>query len=222
MNIKRILITSVLSILFIGVILSGFADIYPGANCYSTIANGGSLDMSACTSGFQIPTGSTANRPSPTAMGMMRMNSDTGAVEMGLDSSNWAIFYTSKVFNNAPSHAIQTVAASGNGWQISSGRDSQISYSVLINVTASISSGQSGYVVLEICPTNSSTAANWLEVARTSSSQVYTLAIALQGVQGAGASLTALVPAGYYTRLRSVNVTGTPTYSFVSGQEVQL
>lgn len=125
-------------------------------------------------------------------------------------------------FNNAPARAIQTVAAAGNGWQISTTRDSQVSYSSLITVTASISSGQSGYVVMEICPTNSSTAANWVEVGRASSSQVYTLAVAIQGVQGAGQELETIVPAGYFVRLRSVNVTGTPTFTYVSGQEVLL
>lgn len=125
-------------------------------------------------------------------------------------------------FNNAPSHTIQTVAAAANGFQLSTTRDAETFYSVLITVTASIASGQSGYVVLEICPTNSAVAANWLEIGRVSSSQVYTLAVALQGVQGAGAAMGGLVPAGYFARLRSVNVTGTPTFAYVSGQEVLL
>lgn len=125
-------------------------------------------------------------------------------------------------FNNTPARTIQTVAAAGNGWQLSTVQDANVSYSVLVTVTASITSGQSGYVVVEICPTNSSTAANWVEVARTSSSQIYTLAIAIQGVQASGVPMEAIVPAGYYVRLRSVNVTGTPTYAFVSGQEVLL
>lgn len=125
-----------------------------------------------------------------------------------------------RTFNNAPSRTIQTVAAAGNGFQLSATQDALVSYGVLITVTASISSGQSGYVVLEICPTNSATAANWLEIGRVSSSQIYTLAVAIQGVQGAGGVLSGEVPAGYYARLRSANVTGTPAYSYVDGQEV--
>lgn len=125
-----------------------------------------------------------------------------------------------RVFNNTPSHSIVTTAAAANGFQLSTTRDASVSYSVLITVTASIASGQSGYVVLEIASTNSVTATDWVEIARESNSQVYTLAVAIQGVQGNGTPLTGKVPAGYYCRLRSVNVTGTPAYSYLSGQEV--
>lgn len=125
-------------------------------------------------------------------------------------------------FNNTPSHSIQTVAAAANGFQISSTKDTMVSYSVLITVTASIASGQSGSVVLEICSTNSSTASAWIAIGTISSSQTYTLALALQGIQGAGGVLAGIVPAGYYARLRSINTTGTPTYSYVGGQEVIL
>lgn len=125
-------------------------------------------------------------------------------------------------FNNTPSHPIQTVAAAANGFQISSSKDVMVSYSVLITVTASIASGQSGSVVLEICSTNSSTAGAWTAIGTISSSQTYTLALALQGIQGAGGVLSGMIPAGYYARLRSINTTGTPTYSYVGGQEVIL
>lgn len=125
-----------------------------------------------------------------------------------------------RIFNNAPSHSIVTTAAAANGFQLSTTRDASVSYSVFITVTASIASGQSGYIVLEIAPTNSTTASDWVEIARQSNSQVYTLAVAIQGVQGNGTPLVGKVPATYYVRLRSVNVTGTPVYSFVSGQEV--
>lgn len=188
--------------------------------CNASPVAGADIDMSGCTSAMMIPSGNTAQRPATPLGGMVRWNSDFPALEF-YNGTGWVQFL-SPVYNNAPSHPIQTVAASANGFQLSATRDAEVSYSVLITVTASIASGQSGYVVLEICPTNSAVAANWIEVARASSSQVYTLAIALQGVQGAGSSMFIRIPAGYYARLRSVNVTGTPAYSFVSGQEVQL
>lgn len=125
-------------------------------------------------------------------------------------------------FNNAPSHTIQTVAASANGFQVSALRDSSVSYSVTLTTTATIGGASSGYVVLEICSTNSSTAGNWIEIGRVSNGQTITLALTLQSAQVSGGCVAGIVPAGYYARLRSVNVSGTPTYAFNSGQEVLL
>lgn len=127
-----------------------------------------------------------------------------------------------KSFNNTASHSIVTTAAAANGWQISSTRDASVFYSVNVNTTASIGGAADGYVVLEISATNSTTASDWKEVSRTRNGQTITLALALNSVQNIGGELMNIVPAGYYVRLRSVNVSGTPTYSYVSGQEVQL
>lgn len=120
------------------------------------------------------------------------------------------------------SRTIQTVAAAANGVQISSSRNALVSYSVSIQVTATIGGAASGAVVLEICPTNSATAGDWVTVNRTASSQAITLAVVLQSVQGATNTICGIVPAGYYSRLRSINVSGTPVYGYVSGQEVLL
>jgi len=95
-----------------------------------------------------------------------------------------------------------------------------VSYSASITVTATIGGASVGYIVLEICPTNSATAGNWTEIARTTNGQTLTLAVALQAVQVSVGILGGIIPAGYYARLRSVNTSGTPTYAFVSGQEV--
>lgn len=123
-------------------------------------------------------------------------------------------------FTNNASRTIQTVAAAGNGWQLSSTRNADVSYSVTIGTTVSLSGNSGGYVVLEVAATNSSTAANWQEVARVSSGQSGTLVIGLVLNQTGGGCLTATVPAGYYVRLRSVNTAGTPSYTYNSGQEV--
>lgn len=125
-------------------------------------------------------------------------------------------------FNNAPSHSIVTVAAAANGWQISSTKIATISYSVKIVAVVQIGvvTNVEGYVVLEVAPTNSTTAGDWVEICRTSNGQNISLAIALASTQSTGFSMTGMVPLGYYARLRSVNVSGTPTYSFISGQEV--
>lgn len=129
---------------------------------------------------------------------------------------------TSRVFTNNASRTIQTVAAAGNGVQLSSTRDSFVSYSASISTSATIGGAATGYIVLEVCATNSATAGSWQEVARLSNSQTITLAVALQSIQVITGNLVAMVPAGYYERLRSVQSSGTPTFAYVSGQEVLL
>lgn len=123
-------------------------------------------------------------------------------------------------FQNVPSRAIQTVAAAANGWQLSTTRDASVGYACSITTTATIGGASTGYVVLEICETNSATAANWQEIDRLTNSQTITLAIALQSVQVISASVRGIVPAGYYARARSVASSGTPTFALLSGQEV--
>lgn len=125
-------------------------------------------------------------------------------------------------FNNAASHSIVTVAAAANGFQVSSTKIAIVTYSIKI-VTAvqiGVATNVEGYVVLEIAATNSSTAGDWTEIGRASNGQSISLALALASTQSSGASVSGAVPPGYYARLRSVNVAGTPTYSFISGQEV--
>lgn len=104
-------------------------------------------------------------------------------------------------------------------FQVSATRDAWVSYSVQITVTASIAGGQNGDVVLEIA-SDSGFTANVQTLAISGLGQTYTLAIALQGIQPQTGTITGYVPAGYYTRLRTVNVTGTPSFSYRAGQEV--
>lgn len=138
------------------------------------------------------------------------------------DLTNLPTLPSALSFNNTPSHSIVTTAGAANGWQISSTRNTSVFYSVNVNTTATIAGNADGYVVLEISATNSTTASDWKEVSRTRNGQSLSLALTLQSVQNIGSELMNIVPAGYYVRLRSVNVSGTPTYSYISGQEVQL
>lgn len=126
----------------------------------------------------------------------------------------------SNSYSHTPIRTIQTVAASGNGWQLSTTRVAEVSYSVTINTTVSLSGNSTGYVALEICPTNSSTASNWIEISRTASGQSGTLVVGLVLNQIGGGALNGVVPVGHFVRLRSVNTTGTPSYVYNSGQEV--
>lgn len=140
------------------------------------------------------------------------------------DAGN-AISLRVRSFTNNPSaKTIQTVAASANGFQLSSTRDSQVSYSVTVTSLVQIGAATnvSGYVVLEVAATNSSTAGDWQEIARVGTGQNISLALALGSTQTVSGDLAGMVPIGYYARLRSVNTNGNPTYAYNSGQEVLL
>jgi hypothetical protein len=123
-------------------------------------------------------------------------------------------------FNNTPGRSIVSVANAANGFQVSSTREADIQYAVTIGTSVSLSGNSSGYVVMEVCSTNSSTPGDWIEVDRVSSGQSGTLVIGLVLNQTGGGHIGAVLQRGWYARLRSVNVSGTPTYTYNSGQEV--
>jgi hypothetical protein len=104
-------------------------------------------------------------------------------------------------------------------FQVSATRDAEVRYTVQITVTASIAGGQNGEVVLEIA-SDSGFTTNVQTLGIAGLGQTYTLAIALQGVQPQTQQVVGYVPAGYYARLRTVNVTGTPAFAYRAGQEV--
>lgn len=108
-----------------------------------------------------------------------------------------------------------------SAFQISATRDTLVSYSVQITVTASIGGGQNGDVILEIA-TDSGFTTGVQTIAIAGTGQTYTLALALQGVMPQTGVLSGYVPAGYYARLRTVNVAGTPAFSYRAGQETSL
>lgn len=114
-----------------------------------------------------------------------------------------------------PARALNTI------FQISTTRPAIVTYSVQIVVTANISGGQNGDIILEIA-SDSGFTTNVQTLAIGGNGQTYTLAIALQGVQPTTNNLTGFVPVGYYVRLRTVNNTGTPTYSMRAQQEALL
>lgn len=121
--------------------------------------------------------------------------------------------------SGAATRSIVSAAAAANGFQVSSTRWARARYTVSIVTTATIGGGADGSVVVEICPTNSATAGDWIEVGRIRNGQVITLAVVLQSAQTIAGQLNVDIPTGYYTRLRSISTTGAPTFAYVSGQE---
>lgn len=106
-------------------------------------------------------------------------------------------------------------------FQPNSTRDTLVNYSVDIACTLTLTTGQSGTVFLEIA-SNSGFTSNVQELARFVNGNTGTLAIGLSLTQNVTGTLSGYVPAGYYVRLRTANNTGTPTFTYRSGQEVLL
>ena len=102
-------------------------------------------------------------------------------------------------------------------FQVSSTRDSQVVYSVDITVQAILIGGTSGRVYLEYANEVGFTTGVTV-VASSGNSTGGVLSITNLGT----ANLAGIIPAGKFVRLRTANVTGTPTYAFQSAQEVLL
>lgn len=139
--------------------------------------------------------------------------------------TDWAQTNSSAVdfIKNKPASPSQSSATRtlNTAFQVSTTRNSQVVYSVSISNTVSLSGGSAGGVVLEIA-TNSGFTSGVQELSRVSNSNTGTLVIGLVLTDAVSQNLKGYVPAGYYVRLRTFNTVGTPTYGFVSGQEVWL
>lgn len=115
-----------------------------------------------------------------------------------------------------PAYAQSSVARSLNSVFIPSAtRNTLVNYSVDISATLSLAAGQTGTVFLEISADGST---GWTEISRFSNGNTGTLTIGLNITQTATGTLTGTVPAGYSVRLRTAS-SGTPTYTYRSGQE---
>lgn len=108
--------------------------------------------------------------------------------------------------------------ALNSGFQVSLTRPALVIYSVQITVTASIAGGQNGDVFLDIASDSGFSVS--LQSVPLGLGQTYTLAVALQGVQPQSVTAIGFVPAASWVRLRTVNNTGTPAYSYRAGQEI--
>lgn len=161
-----------------------------------------------------------------TSSGNITANLNTSGVSSGtyksvtVNTKGIVTAASGMTFNNSPGRSLVTNASAANGFQISSSKDAIVNYSITIATTVSLSGNSSGYVVLEISSTNSSTAGAWTEISRVSSGQSGTLVVGLELNQIGGGVISGVIPAGYYSRIRSVNVNGTPTFTVNGSQEV--
>lgn len=102
-----------------------------------------------------------------------------------------------------------------SSFQPSTTRNILAIYSVEISASLTLTSGQDGTVFLETSPDNST----WTTQAQSRGSNTGALTIGINTTQVTGSVLICFVPAGYYVRLRTVNNTGTPVFTYVRGKE---
>jgi len=168
------------------------------------------LDVSMIETFFKNPTGTSSQ--------VVRGDGTIGSVPAG-SYYDLTTKPAAKSFDNAPTRSFVTTAAAANGFRLSTFRDAEVSYSVSIDTTISLSGNSSGVVVLEVAATNSTTASDWKTISRIPSGQSGGLVVGLTLNQAGGGNLSGIVPAGWYARLRTINVAGTPTFTFNGGQE---
>ena len=106
-------------------------------------------------------------------------------------------------------------------FQISSTRDCLVNYSVDISCALSLSGGQTGTLFLEIA-SDAAFTLNVQEICRFANGNTGTLTLGLAITQLITGAVSGYIPPAYYTRLRTANTTGTPTFTYRSGQEVLL
>lgn len=136
--------------------------------------------------------------------GASTYNSTTGVLNVPVYTS------PTRTFTN-PVRTLNTV------YQISATQDAQVVYAVDITVAALLIGGSSGRVYLEYANEVGFTTGVTV-VTSSGNSTGGVLSITNVGT----ANLNGVIPAGKYVRLRTVNVTATPTFTFQSAQEVLL
>lgn len=124
--------------------------------------------------------------------------------------------------NSPAAHSFNYTTRSLNTcFQPSSTRDALVTYSVDIATTLSLTTGQTGTVYLEIFSDSGCTTGTQ-EITRFVNGNTGSLTIGLNITQNVTGTLTGVIPAGSYVKLRTQNNTGTPTFTARPGQETLL
>lgn len=106
-----------------------------------------------------------------------------------------------------------------SAFQISSTRDSMVSYSVDISASLTLTGGATGTVYLEYADDSGFTT-NVVTVNSTANGNTGALTIGLSLTQTSSATLTGMIPSAKYVRIRTANTSGSPSFIYRSSQEV--
>lgn len=118
---------------------------------------------------------------------------------------------TAPSFNNAPARTLNS------SYQISTTRNTRVSYTVsIVTALSLLNLNSSGIAYLEISANNST----WVTVNSAGITRAISIAISLGLNETSQYNLQCEVPSGYWARIRTVT-TGGATVSFTSGQETQ-
>lgn len=104
-------------------------------------------------------------------------------------------------------------------FQISTTRDSFVSYTIDIATTLSLTTGQTGTVTLQYADDSGFTT-NVKTVQSSVNGNGGTLTIGLNLTQTTTASLNGIIPLGKYVKLITANTVGSPTFTMRAAQEV--
>lgn len=108
-----------------------------------------------------------------------------------------------------------------SAFQISTVRDTAVTYTVDVATTLSLTTGQTGTVTLKYADDSGFTT-NVKTVQSAVNGNGGTLAIGLGLTQTSTAALGGIIPTGKYAKLITANTVGTPTFTFRAAQEVLL
>lgn len=117
---------------------------------------------------------------------------------------------------------IQTVSRSLNTiYQAPSNRKVLCFYTVDVQTVLTLTGGQSGTCILEMCPTNTFLS-GVIRLSDPTYSNTGALVVGVTLNQINSANLSGVIEKGYFYRIRTVNNTGTPTYTLKAYQEVNI
>jgi len=131
-----------------------------------------------------------------------------------------SVFIFAKTFEYNPVPRAYTIVTRtfNTAYIPSATRDIMASYSLNITSTLSLAGGQSGTINLQISKDNGAVDP-YKTVATATNNNTGTLTVGLNTSQSQTTCLAAFIPQGYYVKLVT---SGTSTFSYVSGQELQL
>lgn len=155
-----------------------------------------------------------------TTSGAITINLSTTGITSGsyigsatFDSKGRAIAVRNPTFN-----LVTTGGRNFNqAYSISGTNYVDIRFSGSVSCNLSLSGGQAGEIYLEKSANGST---GWATIGVLPASNTGTLTIGLNTIQISGGQISTLLPPGYFWRFRTNSTTGTPTFTFLGGEEI--